>query len=198
MASEIILKDVRIAFPDIWTPKAFQGDGKPRFAAKFPIEPESANDKMIGAAITAEAVAKWKDQAKTVLTDLFARDKMCYVKRNILTKEGKPVNGFEGMFALSASADPAKGQKPLVVDRKLQATKQEDGVIYGGCRVDVKVSVWAQDNQFGRRINCQLLVVQHRADDDAFGAGAPPTVKGMEALEDVGEEAGGDLADLMG
>ena len=196
MATEIILKNVRGAFLDIWTPKAFQGDGAPRYSAKFVIEPDSENDKAIGAAITKEATAKWKDQAKTVITDLMARDKVCYVKRTILTKEGKPVNGFDGMFALSASADPAKGQKPMVVDKKLQPTRAEDGVIYGGCRLDAKLSVWAQDNKWGRRINCQLLVVQFRADDDAFGAGAPPNVSGMEALDDVGEDE--SLADLMG
>ena len=196
MAQEIIVKNVRIAFPDLWTPRAFQGEGAPRYGAKFPIEQGSDNDKLIGNALVREAQAKWKDQAKTVLEDLLARDRTCYVRRTILTKEGKPVNGFDDMFALSASADASKGQKPLVVDRKLQPLSAESGVIYGGCRVDAKLSIWAQDNKFGRRLNCQLLVVQFRADDDAFGAGAPPNVNGMDALDDVGEMD--SLADLMG
>lgn len=196
MAQELILKNLRIAFPDIWTPKSFQGDGAPRYGAKFPIEIGSEADKQIGNAIIKEAQTKWKDQAKTVLEDLFARDRTCYIRRTILTKEGKPVNGFDGMYALSVSADPAKGQKPMVVDRKLQPIGPESGLIYGGSRVDIKVSIWAQDNKFGRRLNCQLLVVQQRADDDAFGAGAPPNVKGMDAIDDVGEMD--SLADLMG
>lgn len=197
MAQEIILKDVRIAFPDIWEPRAFQGEGQVRYSAQFPIQPGSANETALDAAMLAAATQKWEARAKDVLADLVSRDKVCFVKRQKLNKKGEPVNGFESMWALSASADPAKGQKPLVVNRNLQPVGKTDGVIYAGCRVDVKLSLWAQDSpKWGRRVNAQLLVVQFRADADAFGGGAVASVGGMEDLSDLGEP--GDLADLMG
>ena len=193
----IVLKNVRIAFIDnLFTPGQFQGEGKLRYSFKVPIEPESANDKLIDEAMVEVAIAKWEKAGAAVLADLVKRERTAYIKKEYCNQKSKePHNGFVGTYYLSPTADPSKGQRVLTVDKKLNSVTQADGVIYAGCRCDVKVSMWAQDDRkWGQRINCQALVVQFRADDDAFGGGAPATVAGMEALEDVGES----IDDLMG
>ena len=43
--------------------------------------------------------------------------------------------------------------------------------IYSGCYVDCSVEIWAQDNQYGQRVNAQLRGVMFVRDGDAFGAG---------------------------
>jgi hypothetical protein len=46
-----------------------------------------------------------------------------------------------------------------------------DGTLYAGCYVNAIVDIWAQDNQFGKRINAKLLVVRKKKDGEPIGAG---------------------------
>jgi hypothetical protein len=44
--------------------------------------------------------------------------------------------------------------------------------MYGGCRVNVAVKPWLQENKHGRGIRADLVAVQFAGDDQAFGEGA--------------------------
>ena len=43
--------------------------------------------------------------------------------------------------------------------------------MYGGCRVNVAVKPWLQENKHGRGVRCDLIAVQFAGDDTAFGEG---------------------------
>jgi hypothetical protein len=43
--------------------------------------------------------------------------------------------------------------------------------MYGGCRVNVAVKPWLQENKHGRGIRADLVAVQFAGDDQAFGEG---------------------------
>ena len=73
--------------------------------------------------------------------------------------------------------------RPLVIDRDRSILAESDGKPYAGCYVNAKVSFWAQDNQYGKRINCSLLGVQFVEHGDSF-TGARVAV--TDDFEDLG------------
>ena len=55
-----------------------------------------------------------------------------------------------------------------MINRDKTPIAESDNVVYAGCFVNGIISLWAQDNQFGKRINAQLDGVQFVRDGDAF------------------------------
>ena len=43
--------------------------------------------------------------------------------------------------------------------------------MYGGCRVNVALKPWLQENKHGRGIRCDLVALQFAKDGEAFGEG---------------------------
>ena len=74
--------------------------------------------------------------------------------------------------------------RPTVVDRDKTPLTEQDGRPYGGCFVNAIVELWAQDNQFGKRINATLAGVQFLKDGDAFGGSRPADPDEFEAVDD--------------
>lgn len=64
--------------------------------------------------------------------------------------------------------------RPSVFDQQRQELTESDGKPYSGCYVNASIELWAQDNDFGKRVNAQLRGVQFLRDGDAFGGGARP------------------------
>ena len=95
---DILLKDVRLSFPDLFNAVEFKtGDGKPRWNASFLIEPGSENDKLIREAIQFEAKAVWGvNAAKQLKTCEGQSNKYCYLDGNT-----KAYDGYEGMMCLA-------------------------------------------------------------------------------------------------
>ena len=62
-------------------------------------------------------------------------------------------------------------------------------LIYSGCYVNIRIDLWAQDNQYGQRINAGLRGVQFYKDGDAFSAGRPAD---SNEFEDVSEGSDSD------
>lgn len=190
MSTELMLHNVRLSFPTIWTPREYEvGDGKPRWSATFLIEPGSDNDKRIRAAIQAEAAEAWKDKAKGKLAEYAGNSqKMCYL-------DGSPgdtpkYEGYEGRWALTThrTQNTTNGTQdpPLVIHRNKAPLTERDGVVYAGCYVNAKVSIYAQTGQ-NPGIRASFSAIQFWAPGDAFSAGRP-TADGFESAE-VGTEA---------
>ena len=91
---------------------------------------------------------------------------------------------------LNASSD----KRPPVVDKDLSPITAEDDVIYAGCYVNATVRIWAQDNQFGKRVNFALRAVQFAKDGEAFGQ-AP--VNAEEEFDDISDEEDEDEDDVL-
>jgi hypothetical protein len=83
---------------------------------------------------------------------------------------------FVGNYVVSAAEkrQPAlrsRGKDPRT-GRALIVTPQEAAnVFYGGCYVNILLRPWVQNNQFGKRVNANLLAVQFIKDGEAFGQG---------------------------
>ena len=183
--AKVMLSEVRLAFESIFTPTAVGGEGAPRFSAAFPVEPGSKNAKMLDKETDAVAKEKWGAKAPAILKELRSKGRVCY-KHEALSKDGEVYDGFEGMHSLNAS----NKARPLVLDGDKTPLAASDGKPYSGCFVNASVELWAQDNQYGKRINATLKGVQFVRDGDAFGGGAPASPDEFEDLGVDGDEEG--------
>lgn len=174
MATRIMLKGVTLAFPALAEPQAF-GEGEPAYGAKFPIKPNSEQQKAIEAAMLAEAKEAWKDKAESVLAMLADDGKLAFVKKVYKSKKtGEPYQGFENAHYLSTRN--AKTQ-PTVFNEygdELVSKGDIERQAYSGALVNASVEIWAQDNKWGRRINCSLRGVMLTGEGDNFGGGSSP------------------------
>ncbi len=172
--SILMLKNVVLAFPALAEPQAI-GDGEPAYGARFAIDPKSPLVGEIDAAMLAVAKQKWKEDGEAILDMLRSDKKVAFEKAAYRSKKtGKPYEGFEGTYSLGSRN--AKTQ-PTVFDQYGAPVTTKSGIeqlLYSGCRVNAKVEFYAQDNSFGRRINCSLLGVMFAGDGERFGGGSAP------------------------
>lgn len=171
---KVILKDVRLAFPDLFTPKAQLGDdgnpGTPKYGCALIYEPDHPCVKLLHDAEAEVAKAKWGAKAEAYLKEVKANG------RDVVQDGNKKASydGYSGMQFTNANRK-ADGGRPTVIDRDRTPLAAGDGKPYAGCYVIAHVNVWAQDNKKGgKRINAELSGVQFLRDGDSFSAGAPP------------------------
>ncbi|AXC68248.1 DUF2815 domain-containing protein [Salmonella enterica subsp. diarizonae serovar 59:z10:-] len=175
------LNNVRPAFPAFFKPKAVNGEGEPRFNGLFIMPPDHPQLDELRKAMKQVAKEKWGGKWETIYSQMEKKLLICLHDGT----EKAEYEGFPGNFFLSA----ANKARPLVVDRDRTLLTQADGRPYAGCYVNIVVDIWAQDNNFGRRINASLKAVQFLRDGDAFTSSPPATV---EDLDDISEGADAD------
>ena len=189
MSTTLILKNTRLAFPDLFEAKQFDGKGPFTYGATFLMAPESPEKAAIEAAMTEAATAKWGAKAPEILKAIKAggSQKCCFV-----SGDSKSYDGFAGNWALSAKRQQDSGHPKVVAyDPTIKDWRDlspADGKPYGGCYVQAKVEIWAQDNNFGKAIRATLISVAFSRDGEAFSATGPADTEGLET-----EASGADL-----
>lgn len=165
MGAQIKLLNVRIAFPNLFKPRAPKmGNGAPKYSASLLFVADSQAMREVRAGITSAATERWGTNADKVFRALSADGKIC-----LRNGDSKPdVEGFAGQWYVTAS----NLDKPTVVDSNRAVLEEGSTRIYAGCRVNVALELWAQDNDFGRRINAKLKGVQFAGDDQPFASGS--------------------------
>lgn len=155
--SKVKLANVRLSFPSLFKMASFGGESTGKFEATFVLDKEEHAEVL-------EQLRKHIDTLmKTELKGKVAADKICLKDGDDL---GRPE--FEGKYTIKASTK----KRPLVIDRDKTPLTEEDNKPYAGCYVNAIISLWAQNNQYGKRINAQLDGVQFHADGEPFGDGA--------------------------
>ena len=174
--AKLMLQNVRLAFPALFVAKGVAADpnSKPRYGASFLIAKSDPQVKAIQDAIIATANEKWGAKAELVLKGIKAKDAFC-VHDGALKPE---YEGFEDSMYLAAHS----ATRPTVIDTDRSPLAEVDGKPYGGCYVNASVDLWAQDNQWGKRVNASLRGVQFVKDGDAFSAAAPASADEFEDL----------------
>lgn len=199
---EIRLKDVRLSFAQIFEPKKFgaQDDSKPRYSCSFLFAKDTPsgiqNEKLVRETIKAVATEKWGKNMPKLKENMF-----CF--RN---GDNEDWDGYAGHWYVSA-ARPGDGTPPVIVDHDpSKPLTAKDGRPYSGCYVNAIVRIYAQDNQYGKRINASLEAIQFLRHGEAFGAAPVDATEKFEVVEDdtdtIGERLEGDNApsedDLLG
>lgn len=173
----LIIKNVRLAFPHLFKPSSFSDGSAPRYSALFIFGENDPQVEAVRAAIDKVGQAKWGKDWPRLKEDFTRRDRTPLRDGN-----GKAqYDGFAGRFYLSASRAASAGA-PKVFDIDKAELTEIAGRPYAGCYVDAAVDIWAQDNQYGKRINATLSAVRFVADGDAFGA---PPVPDASVFDDI-------------
>jgi hypothetical protein len=154
----IKMQNVRLSFPNLFQTSTFGGEDTGKYDATFMLDKKDHADviKKIQAGMKALANEKFKGK-------LPPDDKVCL-------KDGDETDRqeYQGCFALKASTK----RRPLVINRDKSPITEEDNIIYAGCFVNSIVTLWAQDNAYGKRINASLEGVQFAGHGEPFGAPA--------------------------
>lgn len=177
---KMTIKRVRLAFPAIFTPQAF-GEGEPAYSGKFIIPPNHPQLQDIRDNIKLVAKDKWNEKADGILKLLTEDKKVAFVEGPYRNKNGDVYDGFDGMFTLSSRSPKIR---PSALNRDKSPVTEQDGVIYAGCYVDAAVEFYAQDNSYGRRINCSLRGVRFVEDGESFGGGSAAGADDFDDAED--------------
>lgn len=178
---KIKLSNVRIAFPCLWEAKTVNGEGKPAFSACFLIDPADPQVKAINKAVDQVGGEKWGAKAAAILAGARKADKICLHDGDLKAT----YDGFAGNLYVSAR-NPLR---PTVLNSDKTPLVEQDGKPYAGCYVNAVIELWAQDNNYGKRVNATLMGVQFLRDGDAFAGGG---VASDDDFDDVSEGATAD------
>jgi hypothetical protein len=160
---KILLRDVRLAFPNLWKATAPKGGGEMAFSASFLLAPTHKQIKELETAMKALAKEKWGAKGDAVYKAMESSDKLCLHDGDAKAE----YEGFEGNKFVSSRSKV----RPSVFDGQRAELTEADGKPYSGCFVNASIELWAQDNSYGKRINAQLRGVQFLRDGDAFAGG---------------------------
>ena len=159
---QVKLPGVRISYPKLFTPEGFQGsDSNKAYSASF-IIPKDTKLGMATIARLKEAIkevkdAKWPKKAPDLTGKVFWED-------------GDQDEKEREEYARSLIVRARNPKRPTVVDAEKNPVTDEDRLVYGGRRVNAVITIWAQDNKYGKRLNCTLEAVQVLEGGDPFGA----------------------------
>jgi hypothetical protein len=194
--AEVILKNVRLSYPDLWRPGLPPKD-KPNDPGKYGCQGIMDKDSE---AFKAAQEAFFKAAQETfganwqAIVGAMEKSKKCIRKGDEnLDGQGNVRNGYAGKMYIVAKN---KVKVPIVDNRKVGGNfvhlTEDQGRPYGGCYVNLKVDIYAMKAKgtVPAGVHCTLKAVQFVGHGEAFGAG-PGTPDGFEDCGDEGEDAFG-------
>lgn len=158
----------RVSFPHLFTKPVINGD-EGKYGGSIILESDGKSRKKVDAEIAKIIKDKFKGKK-------LPSDKLC-----LRDGDDKGREEYEGTWVISCNSN----KRPVVLSRTKEIiTSEDDNEIYGGCYVNAKVRLWAQDNNFGKRVNCELIAIQFAKDGEALSAGH---VSANDAMDGFGE-----------
>jgi hypothetical protein len=196
--AKIRIRNVRLAFPALFEPKAFAGEDKAAYSASFILNGKTDPQVEIGKTVPVlapdgqparnaegEIIYKTDWSQKALLSDVIksAATEKWGVKGEATLKALKAgdklflhdgdskaqYTGFENNMYISARNPTIR---PVVLDRNGKPLAENNGEVYSGCYVHAVLEVYAQDNAFGKRVNATLQTVMFAKDGESFGGGS--------------------------
>lgn len=162
------LKNVRLSFPSLFQKSVYNGvEGK--YEASLLLDKNSQADQI-------EQIKKAIEECKTSSKIKVGTDK-------IFLKDGDnyDYDGYQGHMVIKVSTN----RRPTVVDRDKTPLVEDDGVIYSGCYVNAIVGCWAQNNNYGKRVNGNLYGIQFVKDGESFGSNNTDVSGEFDDLDDL-------------
>lgn len=190
----IQLKKVRLSFPRLFKPRSFRKEQEPRYEATFLLDPSDERHAVIIAEIEEVgdgiAAEQWPKKIPAAVV-------RCY---GLAGDEKPPLeyDGYDDMFFMRTAAKV--NTKPRIIDRsrldlEIDASGSEPAIPYAGCMVNAVITLWTMDNEFGKRINANLRIVQFWADGDRFGVAPPNVDEELDILDDDDDDGDSFLED---
>lgn len=171
-----MIKNARLSFPEIWTPKAFVEGQQPKFSCNLLLDKE--NDKA--------QIASFKKAIREAALNAFSQQIPAGLAMCLGDGNSKSYDGYENAMFISC----ASRLRPQIIDRDRTPLVEEDGRPYAGCYVNAAISLWVMDNKYGKRVACNLNALQFSRDGETFGAGG---IKVEAVFDDIQSEQDADV-----
>ena len=180
--SKIKLKRVEITFPNLWQTATFGGEDTGKYDATFLID--KSDEKTVNHLKRAiSAIIKEKFKGKNP-----GADRICLRDGDELDKDYTV-----GKYVIKAN----NKRRPLIVDKDRSPIIEDDDKCVGGDIVNAIIDFWAQDNQFGKRINANLLGVQFVKEGERHQATKTANPDDFDAEIDDDDDDDGDIEDFL-
>ncbi len=178
----ILIENVRCSYPHLDKPYA-----KADKNGKMP-EPAFSMTSLMPKATHKEAMLLIRDEVRRILAENKLKDIAAdrkFIRDGDLTAKDTDA----GHWIVAAREKTA----PILRDENNRNVEQINALrkFYPGCFVSTLIRPWFQSNEWGKRINANLLAVQFRKDGEAFG-------EGRITDEDVDDVFGGVADDASG
>lgn len=164
--AQVILNDVRTAFPVFVKPEAFRPGDPERFSGVFLIPKDSPQATTIKQAMLETLKDKYKDKAKEVLARLISKDQTC-----LRDGDESKYETFHGHYEVRANTK--KEYPPTLVNEQAKPMTDDEATrkFYSGCYVTAIIEIGLSPATPGyvERVNAYLGGVQFRKDGDALG-----------------------------
>ena len=153
---KIKLKNVRLSFPSFFQTEKFGEEDTGKYAATFIL------DKDDNAAEIKQIQDEINRLMKEELKGKLPADKVALKDGDDMARPE-----YEGKMTIKASTK----KRPVVVDRDKSQLADGDDKPYAGCYVNGIISLWAQNNKYGKRVNASLEGVQFSEHGEPFTTG---------------------------
>jgi len=187
--SIIYLSNVTLSFPHLIEPQVTvtdDGNKRSSYNVDLIMEPNHPSYATFMKRWSEIALEKWKENAQAVMQMIHAnRKQRCYGpgEEVINKKTFKPYDGYVDMVHIGAGCD--KPPQMILPDGSKADTsntmlyQQLARELYAGCRVNVAIKPWPQDNKKGGLgIRSDLVAIQFASKGTPFGE-APVDVTGI-------------------
>lgn len=180
-AGQMRLENVRFTFvQSLFDAKQVNNQGEAKFSCTGLLPRDHPQLAAISAAVQAVAIAKWGAKVTEVLTALKAGDRLPL-------HDGDAKNQYQG-YAGNYFINASNKMRPLVIGPARENLTAADGKPYSGSYGNMIVQFWAQDNQYGKRINASLLGVQFIRDGERLAGGGVAAADDFEAIPQGAQE----------
>ena len=186
----MLIKDVRFNYTQsLFTAQKPQQNlqGKEKFSVVAIIPKDHPQLAEIKAEMTKAAEGKWGAKTADTLKQLAAGDRLCLHDGD--AKSDKP--GYAGNLFINASNE----LRPLVIGPQREPLVAADGKPYSGSYGNIIIDFWAQDNQFGKRVNASLMGVQHVRDGERLSGGGVAAADDFEEIPQDKAQAAASTGD---
>lgn len=173
MGKQIILKNVRCSFPQLWEEEEKNGQTYSRGVTLILSGEDNADQIKDVKGIIAEELKNNEKVAKAVK----GKPHLYCLRESDREEYG------EGAYILKANTK----RVPLVLNADKTKATQDTDPIYSGCYVNAKVEIWLQDTTFGKRVNGRLLAIQFNGDGESWDGSYVSEESAAEGFESVGD-----------
>ena len=208
---KIIVKNARLSFSDLFTPKSI-GDGKPKFSAtlictddttviykKADGTKSSVPHEKMSALCDRVCQEKWGKVPPKLKNWAYNKADGTTTRDVYTNSDGDFWAGFsEDTWYISAGKheERCKGGKLVVLDQHKQPIEANSGLLFSGCYVNVVIDVYAYENKEGRGITASLEGVQLKKTGEPLGITKIDASDDFDE-EEIEEDEAADTDDLM-
>ena len=153
----IKMANVRLSFPSLFQTEIFAGDDTEKYAATFILDPQEHKN----------VIKEIESEIKRLTDEKFDGKALKYDRVCLKDGDDSGTDLLEGKYTIKATTK----KRPLTINRDKSQVTEDDDIFYAGCYVNAIISLWAQNNQWGKRINASLGGVRFCSHGEPFQAG---------------------------